>query len=185
MRRRGARRLPTTKDYERLAQWRQLLRRFLLFSEVEALRAGLTARQHQALLVIKGFGHRAPLNTGSLADCLLIRPHSAVGLVDRLVRKRLVRRRRAAAVDRRQVMLELTARAERLISRLAASHRDELATLAPLLQRLLRHFSASGRGGASGAHSGPAAGTRPAPAAKAAQRNLRRAHRVDAVSRRK
>lgn len=135
----GAVPLPAARDYERLAQWRHLLRRFLVFSETQALRGGLTARQHQALLAIKGFGGRAPVTTGDLAEYLVIRPHSAVGLVDRLVRKGLVRRR-VAAEDRRQVLLELTARAELVITRLAASHREELATLAPLLQRLLRHF---------------------------------------------
>jgi DNA-binding MarR family transcriptional regulator len=131
--------LPAARDYERLAQWRHLLRRFLVFSETQALRGGLTARQHQAVLAIKGFGARAPVTTGDLAEYLVIRPHSAVGLVDRLVRKGLVRRR-VAAEDRRRVLLDLTARAELTITRLAASHREELATLAPLLQRLLRHF---------------------------------------------
>ncbi|HLK71501.1 MAG TPA: MarR family transcriptional regulator [Steroidobacteraceae bacterium] len=134
--------LPAAGDYARLAQWRHLLRRFLVFSEAEALRGGLTARQHQALLAIKGFGGRALLTTGELAAYLVIRHHSAVGLVDRLVSKGLVRRRSAAG-DRRRVMLELTARAELLISRLASTHQEELETLAPLLQRLLRHFNAS------------------------------------------
>ncbi len=58
-------RRPVAGDYERLAQWRHLLRRFLVFSESEALRHGLTPRQHQALLAIKGFGRRAPLTTGA------------------------------------------------------------------------------------------------------------------------
>jgi len=135
----GKLKLPAAKDYERLARWRHLLRRFLVFSETEALRGGLTARQHQALLAIKGFGQRTALTTGDLADYLVIRPHSAVGLVDRLVRKGLVRRR-TASEDRRRVLLELTARAELIIGRLASSHREELAALAPLLQRLLRYF---------------------------------------------
>lgn len=139
----GVTRLPRARDYERLAQWRHLLRRFLVFSEAEALRAGLTPRQHQALLAIKGFGAGAPLTAGELAQHLVIRPHSAVGLVDRLVRKGLVRRR-AASADRRRVLLQLTARAELLIGGLAASHRRELESLAPLLQRLLRHFTRQG-----------------------------------------
>jgi len=139
-RRRHARREPAARDYERLAEWRHLVRRFLVFSEEQAVLHGLTARQHQALLAIKGFGRRTALTTGQLADYLVIQPHSAVGLVDRLVAKGLVRRV-AATGDRRQVLLGLSARADQLISRLAAAHREELRELAPLLQKLLRHFA--------------------------------------------
>src|SRR5215469_11314344 len=71
-------------DYERLAEFRYLLRRFLIFSESAAVAAGLTAQQHQALLAIKGAGSMADLTTGALAERLGIRHHSAVGLVDRL-----------------------------------------------------------------------------------------------------
>ena len=41
-------------DYEALAAFRYALRRFVAFSETEAKAAGLTPRQHQALLAIKG-----------------------------------------------------------------------------------------------------------------------------------
>ncbi len=129
----------TEQDYERLAQLRQLLRRFLVFSENEAIRRGLTAQQHQAMLAIKGFGVRHPVSTGELAELLGIRHHSTVGLVDRLDAKGLVRRH-AGRNDRRQVFIALTAKAERLLSQLSASHRDELEQLAPLLRLLLAHF---------------------------------------------
>ncbi|HEY1542598.1 MAG TPA: MarR family transcriptional regulator [Xanthobacteraceae bacterium] len=133
-------------DYERLAEFRYLLRQFLIFSEQAADRAGLTAQQHQALLAIKGFGAAQPLTVGDLAGRLGIKPHSAVGLVDRLLAKSLVRRQTGAR-DRRQVMLALTAQAERLLARLSAAHRAELKRLAPLLQTLLADF---GRGGKKG-----------------------------------
>ena len=136
----------TRADYGRLAEFRYLLRQFLIFSEQAADRAGLTAQQHQALLAIKGLGAAKPLTVGELAGRLGIKPHSAVGLVDRLLAKSLVRRQ-AGARDRRQVMLRLTAQAERRLARLSAAHRAELKRLAPLLQKLLAEF---GRGGKKG-----------------------------------
>jgi DNA-binding MarR family transcriptional regulator len=126
-------------DYERLAEFRHLLRRFLLFSEEAAERAGLTAQQHQALLAIKGHPGGQPPTIGSLAERLAIRPHSAVGLIDRLAAKGLVRRSEAPS-DRRQVLLALTDEAEALLGELSVAHRDELRRLAPLLRGLLAAF---------------------------------------------
>src|SRR5579863_9005627 len=76
-------------DYQRLAEFRYVLRRFLIFSENADAAAGLTAQQHQALLAVKGFTGAAAVTTGGLAERLGIRHHSAVGLVDRLVDKKL------------------------------------------------------------------------------------------------
>jgi DNA-binding MarR family transcriptional regulator len=129
----------TQADYERLAEFRYLLRRFLVFSEEAAERAGLTAQQHQALLVIKGRRGSQPMPTGMLAERLAIRHHSAVGLIDRLIAKNLIRRRNDSA-DRRQVLIELTSKAEKVLQSLTVTHRDEIERLAPLLRELLAHF---------------------------------------------
>lgn len=126
-------------DYRRLAEFRYLLRHFLIFSEDAAEEAGLTAQQHQALLAIKGFGNDKPMTTGDLAERLGIRHHSAVGLIDRLLSKSLVKRK-TGAEDRRQVLLTLTPKAEAILAGLSAAHRDELHRLAPLLQTLLAQF---------------------------------------------
>jgi len=126
-------------DYERLAQFRYLLRHFLVFSEAAAEQAGLTAQQHQALLAIKGHPGAKPLTPGALAERLAILPHSAVGLLDRLQRKGLIHRGPVPG-DRRQVLIELTGTAERLLHELTRAHRDELERLAPLLRSLLRRF---------------------------------------------
>jgi len=126
-------------DYERLAEFRYVLRRFMIFSEDAAEGAGLTAQQHQALLAIRGFGGKEPMTVGDVAERLGIRHHSAVGLIDRLLSKSLVKRR-AGSEDRRQVMLSLTPKAEALLAKLSATHRDELRRLAPLLQTLLKHL---------------------------------------------
>jgi len=126
-------------DYQRLAEFRYLLRQFLLFSKEAAEREGLTAQQHQALLAIKGDREPGALTTGALAERLAIRPHSAVGLIDRLAAKGLVRRS-SGPVDRRQVVVELTGHAEEVLQSLTLAHRSEVERLAPLLNELLGHF---------------------------------------------
>ncbi len=128
---------PITKShYELLAAFRHGLSRFLHFSEAAAQSAGLTPRQHQALLVIKGFPGRDTASVGEIAERLHLRHHSVVGLVDRLARRQLVRRI-PSRVDRRRVEVGLTARGEALLRRLSASHLRELRQLGPELHRLL------------------------------------------------
>ncbi|MEO6875761.1 MAG: MarR family transcriptional regulator [Opitutaceae bacterium] len=124
------------QHYERLSALRYSLQRFLRFSQDAARVAGLTPRQHQALLAIKGFPDRNYVSVGELAERLHLRHQSAVGLVDRLVRRQLVRRA-PSRVDRRQVEVRLTARGERLISRLSATHWRELRQSGPEFRRAL------------------------------------------------
>ena len=126
-----------TADYARLASFRAALRRFLRFSEAAAGRAGLNGQQYQALLAIRGHPESGGLVTiNDLAQQLLIKHNSAVGLVDRLVAERLLRRD-SVADDRRKVHLRLTRKGERVLERLAATHREELRRVAPLIARLV------------------------------------------------
>lgn len=122
--------------YESLSGIRYALRSFLHFSQGAAREAGLTAQQHQALLVLKGFPGRDYAFITELAERLQVRHHSAVGLVDRLVRRQLLRRT-PSSTDRRRVELHLTRQGEKLIERLSAIHFRELRQLGPALQRLL------------------------------------------------
>ncbi len=122
--------------YERLASLRHTMQRFLRFSADAARLAGLTPRQHQALLAIKGFPGRDYVSVGELAGRLHLRHQSAVGLVDRLARRQLVRRQ-PSPTDRRRVEVRLTARGEMLIRRLSAAHWRELRQLGPELRRAL------------------------------------------------
>src|SRR5215475_333282 len=79
-------------DYETLARFRYGLRKFLAFSEFEANRSGLTSQQYQALMAIRGFSIREPVSIGDLAGYMLIRHHTAVELVDRMVKLKLITR---------------------------------------------------------------------------------------------
>ena len=123
-------------EYRRLAEFRYLIRCFLEFSEVAAVGAGLTPRQHQAVLAIKSAPEGILPTIGYLAERLRVQHHSAVELADRLAEAGLITRE-PDAVDRRRVRLKLTRAAETRLARLSASHLDELQRLRPALLELL------------------------------------------------
>ncbi|MDE2405545.1 MAG: MarR family transcriptional regulator [Sphingomonadales bacterium] len=129
------------RDYVMLADFRYELRRFLAFSEREAGACGLTPQQHQALLAIRG-APAGSVTIGYLAQRLLLKPHSASGLVDRLEVLGLLQRA-PAAEDRRQAILRLTPRADELLARLSCVHRTELARMRPVLAPLLEALAAT------------------------------------------
>ena len=79
-------------EYETLATFRYALRQFVRFSETAAREAGITPKQHQALLAIAGFPGRDQITMGELAERLQIRHHSTVELIDRLAAQSLVAR---------------------------------------------------------------------------------------------
>ena len=125
----------TDSDYQALADFRFALRGFARFSEAQAIAAGLTAQQHQALLAIRG-ARSDGVTIGDVADRLAVKAHTMSELVDRMAAAGLVERRRSP-IDRRRVALAITTRGERLLDRLSASHRDELRRMRPLLIQLL------------------------------------------------
>ena len=105
-----------------------------------AEKRGLTAQHYQALLSLRACPQGERLTINDLAQQLLIRHNSAVGLVDRLTRRALVARE-PAPEDRRKVYLRLTAKGERLLERLAEVHREELRRIGPQLEALLEQIS--------------------------------------------
>jgi DNA-binding MarR family transcriptional regulator len=78
---------------------------------------------------------------GEIAERLQIQHHSTVELVDRMSARGLIRRKRAAE-DRRQVMLELTPKGEKTLREMASLHRDELRNAGPALVGALRKIVA-------------------------------------------
>ncbi len=123
----------TTDDFQAQAEFRYALRQFLRFSEETSRAVGMTTQKYQALLAIKGFPGREYITIGELAERLQVKHHSAVGLVDRLVKKDLVRRAPGER-DRRQVYVHLTPQGEELIEHLVRAHRKELLGLWPSLK---------------------------------------------------
>jgi DNA-binding MarR family transcriptional regulator len=127
----------TKPQYEALAAFRFALRRFLRFSEEAAEAVGVKPQQHQALLSIKGFPGRDHVTVGELAERLQIRHHSAVGLVDRLVSKKLAARD-PSATDRRQVWIKLTPLGKKVLEQLSAAHHEQLRHMGPALRGLMK-----------------------------------------------
>jgi DNA-binding MarR family transcriptional regulator len=130
-------------EYQQLAAFRRALREFLRFSEAAAEKSGLTAQNYQALLVLRACPEGKRVTINDLAQQLLVRHNSAVGLVDRLVSQGLVAREPAPA-DGRKVYLRLTAKGDRLLERLAEVHREELCRIAPQLEALLHSIRSLG-----------------------------------------
>jgi len=126
--------LLTDEDYIALAEFRCELRRFHFFSEQEARQQGLTPKQHQALLSIRGTPEGRQ-TVGDLARRLLVKPNTASELAARLAEQGLLERQMGA--DGRVVLLELSARAEELLSSLSSAHLAELRRIKPLLKRLI------------------------------------------------
>lgn len=121
-------------DYAALSTFRHEIRKFLAFSETMAAEVGLTPQQHQALLAIRG-AQAGQATVGYVADRLILKPHSATGLLDRLESIGLITRR-TDKDDRRRAVLQLTKKAHALLHSLSATHRDEIRRLRPMLNEI-------------------------------------------------
>jgi DNA-binding MarR family transcriptional regulator len=138
----------TQRDFESLAEFRHQIRRFLRFSERAARDAGLEPRQHQLLLVLKGLPSNVRPRIAEVAERLQIHHHSAVELVNRLELGGFVRRERGSE-DRREVLLQLTSKGERVLRDLSLYHREELRSQGPALLEVLQHLVVESRGSGS------------------------------------
>jgi DNA-binding MarR family transcriptional regulator len=130
----------TLLDYQALAEFRYQIRKFLRFSEKAVQSAGLERGQYQLMLTIKGIPEGVRPRIRELANRLQIKHHSAVELINRLERGGYVRRERAQD-DRREVLLALTPKGERVLGELALHHHDELRSAAPSLVASLRRVT--------------------------------------------
>jgi DNA-binding MarR family transcriptional regulator len=130
----------TLSDYQALAEFRFQIRKFLRFSELAVRAAGMEPGQYQLMLAIKGIPQEVRPRIRELADRMHIRHHSAVELVNRLEAGGYVRRERAQD-DRREVLLALTAKGEKVLAELALHHHDELRSAASSLVAALRRLT--------------------------------------------
>lgn len=124
-------------DYESLAEVRYQIRRFLRFSEGVARTAGLEPHQHQLMLALKGLPPGVRPRVGELAERLQIQHHSTVELVNRLAARGYVHRERGDR-DRREVLLTLTPKGEKILRELSLHHRAELRMQGPILIAALK-----------------------------------------------
>lgn len=138
---RSGRKSESAVDYEALAEFRFRLRRFLAFSEANAQKNGLTSQQYQALLSIKGSSlSHDYMSVGELADVLLVKPHTVVGLIDRMAKLGFLKRFRDSG-DGRRILVMLTRKGEQRLSNVAKVNWLELRSRRLALPRLLKSFS--------------------------------------------
>ena len=126
----------TDEQFARILEFRIALRRFGHFSEEQAAKLEMTAAQHPLLLAIRGHDDPRGPTIADVARALLVRHHSAVGLIDRTQDLGLLERRRDAD-DQRLVRLALTPLGHHRVNALAEAHLKELRRLAESLGALL------------------------------------------------
>ena len=138
----------TSAEFRALAEFRYQIRIFLNGSEEAARGAGLEPQQYLLLLALRGLPLGSVASIRQLAERMQLRHHSVVELVNRLEKRALLRRERSRT-DRRQVIVSLTPRGEKILTRLAKQRIAELRTAAPVLVRALaaviRSTNKSGR----------------------------------------
>ena len=130
-----------TAEFRALAELRYKIRSFLKEGDAAARVAGLEPQQYLMLLAIRGLAPELPPKIQTFAERLSLKHHSAVELVDRLEQRGLVRRTRSKE-DRRQVLVSLLPRGEKLletvvqqrISELRASGRELVKAIDALLR---------------------------------------------------
>jgi DNA-binding MarR family transcriptional regulator len=127
----------TKADYQALAEFRYQIRKFLHFSDQAVAEAGLERGQYQLMLSIKGMPSELRPCIRDLAQTLQIQHHSAVELINRLEAGGYVQRERSVE-DRREVLLALTPKGEKVLSELALHHHEQLQDAAPQLVAALR-----------------------------------------------
>lgn len=130
-------------DFRSLAEFRYQIRRFVRFSEQAAREAGLEPQHYLFLLAVKGLPQDVRGSVGELAERMQLQHHSTVELVNRLEKQGLVHRKRSPK-DRREVLISITAKGEKLVGELAMNHKRHLAQEGPELLQALRKVLGSG-----------------------------------------
>jgi DNA-binding MarR family transcriptional regulator len=131
----------TSAEFRALAEMRYRIRLFLKAGDASARKAGLEPQQYLMLLAIRGLAPEMPAKIQTLADRLVLKHHSAVELLDRLERRGYVKRTRGRQ-DRRQVLVSLMPRGEKIletvvqqrISELRVTGRELVRAIAALLR---------------------------------------------------
>ena len=136
----------TLADYQAMAEFRFQIRKFLHFSEQAVQGAGLERGQYQLMLAIKGMPQSLRPRIRDIANRMYIQHHSAVELINRLEAGGYVRRERTTE-DKREVLLALTPKGERVLEELALHHHEELRSAAPGLVAALRRVMVGKRNG--------------------------------------
>jgi DNA-binding MarR family transcriptional regulator len=136
-------------EFQALAELRYKIRSFLKEGDAAARLAGLEPQQYLLLLAIRGLSPDTPPKIQTFAERLALKHHSVVELVDRLEQRGLVRRTRSKD-DRRQVLVSLLPRGEKLLEKVVQQRIGELRAsgreLVKAIDALLRDGKARNAG---------------------------------------
>ena len=131
-------------DYARLAALRAGVRGYLAWAEQCASEHGLTPAQVQLALAVQTSADPTGPTLTELAQTLLLRHHSVVGLVDRAEQAGLVQRIRDD-VSLSRVHVQLTSDGTRLLEAISAQHLQWLDAFGPELGALWNSFGKESR----------------------------------------
>ena len=133
----------TTAEYRALAELRYLIRKFVGEGDAAARAAGLEPQQYLLLLALRGLPEGVEATIRTLAERLALKHHSAVELIDRLETHGYVRRSRNRD-DRRQVLVALLPRGEKLLEQVAQDRISELRASGAALVKAISALLESG-----------------------------------------
>jgi DNA-binding MarR family transcriptional regulator len=115
----------TQNEFRALAELRHQIRQFLREGDAASLKAGLEPQQYLLLLTVKGMPEGREATIQSLSEWLVLRHHSVVELTDRMEAHGFVKRTRSTR-DRRNVIVSLSPRGEKLLQRVVKQRIGEL-----------------------------------------------------------
>lgn len=115
----------TESEYRALAELRYRIRRFLQEGDNTARQTQLEPQQYLLLLAVRGLPEGQEATIRTLAERLSLRHHSTVELVDRMEARGYVKRLRGRE-DRRQVLVTLQPRGEKLLAQMVQQRIIEL-----------------------------------------------------------
>jgi len=115
----------TELEYRALAELRHRLRKFLQEGDTTAREAGLEPQQYLLLLAVRGLPPGMDATISVLAERLSLRHHSTVELIDRMEARGYLRRSRSKE-DRRQVLVSLQPKGEKLLEKVVRQRIIEL-----------------------------------------------------------
>jgi DNA-binding MarR family transcriptional regulator len=134
----------SSAEFRALAELRYRIRLFQRDGDAAARLAGLEPQQYLMLLAIRGLPPEIPAKIQTFADRLALKHHSAVELVDRLEQRGYVRRTRSRE-DRRQVLVSLLPRGEKVLERVVQQRIGELRAIGRELVHAIEALLRDGR----------------------------------------
>ena len=126
-------------EYEKLAEFRYHLARFLRSRKDAARAEGLQAQQYELLLSVAGLPPDAHPTVKEIARQLCLEHHTVVELADRLEKRGLLKRQ-SSAEDGRVVLLHLTRDGRATLNKIVRFSFAQLREEAPELIRSLRRL---------------------------------------------